>query len=247
MLITKKTLRINNKTYVVWVFDQCSSTLDLGWELIKSQKLSLGDSILAYEQKIGRGQFRRRWSSPKGNLFVSWYERFAFWPKNMLGLALGLACVEFFQKKGIGVGLKWPNDLIWAEKKIGGILIEERKGEFLAGIGLNLRVCPDANTLDRDGFFPPGCLQGLGLNLDPLGFWLELKAELIQQVNTPSSPEELVAKINQNLLFQGRNIIFKTTDKEIKGVFKGINRAGQALVLVEDKLLTLESGQIVAI
>jgi BirA family biotin operon repressor/biotin-[acetyl-CoA-carboxylase] ligase len=63
-----------------------------------------------------------------------------------LSLAVGVAAVRAFRRLGIdGVGLKWPNDLIWAQRKLGGILIEMRgesagPAQVVIGIGINMRM-----------------------------------------------------------------------------------------------------------
>jgi BirA family biotin operon repressor/biotin-[acetyl-CoA-carboxylase] ligase len=63
-----------------------------------------------------------------------------------LSLAVGVAAVHAFQRLGIeGVGLKWPNDLIWQQRKLGGILIEMRgesagPAQVVIGIGINMRM-----------------------------------------------------------------------------------------------------------
>ena len=68
-------------------------------------------------------------------------------PHNALSLLAGLkttiAVDKIFSKS---VGLKWPNDLIYQSKKVGGILIESENFEdrflTIVGIGLNLKVKP---------------------------------------------------------------------------------------------------------
>jgi BirA family biotin operon repressor/biotin-[acetyl-CoA-carboxylase] ligase len=63
-----------------------------------------------------------------------------------LSLAVGVAVVHAFARLGIeGVGLKWPNDLIWQQRKLGGILIEMRgesagPAQVVIGIGINMRM-----------------------------------------------------------------------------------------------------------
>jgi BirA family biotin operon repressor/biotin-[acetyl-CoA-carboxylase] ligase len=63
-----------------------------------------------------------------------------------LSLAVGVASVRAFRRLGIdGIGLKWPNDLIWQQRKLGGILIEMRgesagPAQVVIGIGVNMRM-----------------------------------------------------------------------------------------------------------
>lgn len=103
--------------------------------------------ITALEQTAGRGQFSRKWHSPYGvNLYATF---FCSLPKTFpsaanLGQTLALSCALVLQENGFHPTLKWPNDLLIAEKKVGGILTEvidmqESLGAFL-GIGLNVNM-----------------------------------------------------------------------------------------------------------
>jgi BirA family transcriptional regulator, biotin operon repressor / biotin---[acetyl-CoA-carboxylase] ligase len=100
-------------------------------------------------QNAGRGRRGRTWIAPFGTgicMSLGW--QFAEAPPTFsaLSLAVGVAAVNAFRRLGIeGVGLKWPNDLIWQNRKLGGILIEMR-GEsagpaiVVIGIGINMHM-----------------------------------------------------------------------------------------------------------
>ena len=81
-------------------------------------------------QSAGRGRRGRVWLAPFGSgicMSLGW--QFAEPPPTFsaLGLAVGVAAVGALQRCGVeGVGLKWPNDLVWQHRKLGGILIEMR-------------------------------------------------------------------------------------------------------------------------
>lgn len=104
---------------------------------------------VAEVQNAGRGRRGRSWIAPFGSglcMSLSW--QFAEAPPTFsaLSLAVGVATVRALRRLGIeGVGLKWPNDLIWRQRKLGGILIEMR-GEsagpalVVIGIGINVRM-----------------------------------------------------------------------------------------------------------
>lgn len=107
--------------------------------------------LLAETQSAGRGRRGRQWLSPPGlNLYLSCLKRFdrGFAALGGLSLAVGVIVMRTLEKLGIdGTGLKWPNDLLTAEGKLGGILVE-LSGEYqgpcaaIVGIGLNLRLTP---------------------------------------------------------------------------------------------------------
>lgn len=103
----------------------------------------------AEHQSAGRGRRGRSWHSPfGGNLYMSVSWRFAETPPGLgaLGLAVGAGVAEYLADLGLsGVGLKWPNDVYWQDRKLGGILIEHRgesggQWHAVVGLGLNLRM-----------------------------------------------------------------------------------------------------------
>ena len=125
-------------------FKSVGSTNDLCRDECKKQLKPI--LITADKQTAGRGRNQKRWESPSGNISFS-YGFFCKKPHNALSLLAGLkttiAVDKIFSK---GVGLKWPNDLIYKSKKVGGILIESENFEdrflTIVGIGLNLKVKP---------------------------------------------------------------------------------------------------------
>lgn len=108
-----------------------------------------GTVVAAELQSGGRGRRGRTWFSGLGGaLTFSVLWRFEHGPASLSGLSLvvGLACARAVTAVGArGVGVKWPNDLQSAGRKLGGILIE-LQGDALGpsavvvGIGLNVRL-----------------------------------------------------------------------------------------------------------
>ena len=125
-------------------FKSVGSTNDLCRDVCKKQLKPI--LITADKQTAGRGRNQKKWESPSGNISFS-YGFFCKKPHNALSLLAGLkttiAVDKIFSKS---VGLKWPNDLIYQSKKVGGILIESENFEdrflTIVGIGLNLKVKP---------------------------------------------------------------------------------------------------------
>jgi BirA family biotin operon repressor/biotin-[acetyl-CoA-carboxylase] ligase len=102
-------------------------------------------------QTHGRGRRGRDWRSPPGAgvcLSVGW--QFLRPPARLqaLGIAAGLALRDALTGLGVpGVMLKWPNDLLWGDRKLGGILVELRAEgngpvHVVVGVGLNHRLPP---------------------------------------------------------------------------------------------------------
>lgn len=130
----------------VRVVDVCASTnADM---LRAAESGARSGAVLAAElQTQGRGRLGRTWYSGVASaLTFSLLWRFdrSVAALGGLSLAVGLAVAHALLARGIDVGLKWPNDLLWQGRKLGGILIEVRGdslGPCTAVIGVGLNVC----------------------------------------------------------------------------------------------------------
>ena len=109
-----------------------------------ARDLPVGSVVVAEHQTAGRGRLERRWEAPPGTaLLVS----FVLEPSPVLSLAAGVAAAEAC---GPDVRLKWPNDLLLRDRKLGGILVEATPAKAICGVGINLSSAPDgAERLDE--------------------------------------------------------------------------------------------------
>lgn len=104
---------------------------------------------LAEHQSRGRGRRGRAWTSPPGgNLYLSLRRdgpSGAHRP-GALTLSLGLAAAEALRAAtGVAVGVKWPNDLVVADRKLGGLLVEQIGATCqIVGLGLNISLPAEA-------------------------------------------------------------------------------------------------------
>lgn len=119
-------------------------------------------------QTAGKGRRGRQWVSPFGhNLYLTVLREFTSGASSLEGLSLviGIALVNALQEWGFsGLGLKWPNDVLWNERKLAGILIEisgDVAGtcQVVIGLGLNLKLKTDNM---RDVEQPWAALSQLG-------------------------------------------------------------------------------------
>jgi len=119
------------------------------------------DVCLTELQHAGRGRRGRRWIAPFGSgvaLSVSWIFVAGARTVPALSLAVGVAVARALTRAGaIGVTLKWPNDIVFRDRKIGGVLVElrtEAGGAALVviGVGINVALPPAARgELDAAG------------------------------------------------------------------------------------------------
>jgi len=109
-----------------------------------ARELPIGSIVVADHQTAGRGRLDRRWEAPPGTaLLVS----FVLERNPVLSLAAGVAAA---QACGPSIRLKWPNDLLLGDRKLGGILVEATPDRAVCGVGINLTAAPDgAAKLDQ--------------------------------------------------------------------------------------------------
>lgn len=122
-----------------------------------------GDVIWARRQNSGRGRRGREWVSPRGNLYFTLILSIPTeQPVGQLAFvtALGMAdALQGWVRDETPIRLKWPNDVLLRDKKLGGILIEHStnpvgNGFVAVGIGLNVETAPLATAV---------CLRDVGI------------------------------------------------------------------------------------
>ncbi|MDD2894262.1 MAG: biotin--[acetyl-CoA-carboxylase] ligase [Halothiobacillaceae bacterium] len=96
--------------------------------------------FVAEFQRAGRGRMARRWQQGLGcGLSFSLAIPTQYQPMpDALSLRVGVGVASALQALGVrDIRLKWPNDLLWHEQKMGGILVEARSAGVVIGVGLN--------------------------------------------------------------------------------------------------------------
>lgn len=114
--------------------------------------LGFADAALAEVQNAGRGRQGRRWISPFGAslaLSLGWTFSDDERVDSTLSLAVGVAVCRALGGLGArGMRLKWPNDVWFEDRKLGGVLVETRMGggtaQAVVGIGLNLHLSAES-------------------------------------------------------------------------------------------------------
>jgi BirA family biotin operon repressor/biotin-[acetyl-CoA-carboxylase] ligase len=109
--------------------------------------LGLADVCSSELQHAGRGRRGRRWIAPFGAgvaLSVAWTFSEGAGTLAALSLSVGVAIARALARAGaVGVTLKWPNDIWYGDRKMGGVLIELRaeaggSAHVVIGLGLNV-------------------------------------------------------------------------------------------------------------
>ena len=157
---------INSTLATTWLgrrielFDSLPSTNREAVQLAQAD-VEHGTVVIAESQTAGRGRLSRTWFSPPGaNLYCSIILRTARPPERLtewlswLPLVSALAAAEAIEQvSSIRVSVKWPNDLLISERKVGGILCESGTGTRsdpfqIIGIGINVNGDEDDWPID---------------------------------------------------------------------------------------------------
>ncbi len=221
----------------------CTSTLDIARELCRRELFPEWASVLALKQSAGRGQMRRTWSSPEGNLYAALRlpveGPFAF---TAAAPAIGALCAEGLSSEGFPVLLKWPNDICrrtdeGAMLKAGGILLEESGGALVAGIGLNIASCPPPSQIRPGAAAPAGTLAG-GRIVSIFTLWLRLAARIFscyeklkeQDAWWVRLAESRMAYLGCPAIIEGSLAESGSDPLDARGIVAGISRSGALLL-----------------
>jgi len=237
----------------ILVVGPCASSLDVAWAFVRAGLLPPFASVAAVSQTQGRGQMRRDWISPPGNLYAA-----LAWPGatgNLAAMApvLAGACLcDALYERGFAARVKWPNDLLIDDRKIGGILLEERGGQVVAGIGINFASAPDAALLRRDHAAPAASLDAFGVAPGAVTLWSDLVKSgqtcYRQCVALPDSHERS-RFIESRLAWLGQEVLVRESESdEFRARIVGLAEDGGLRLRRIDpgpgQDLTLHSGSI---
>lgn len=217
------------------LFERIPSTNQILWELINSGAKA-GTAVIAGEQTAGRGQWGRQWQSSRGGLYLSLAVDPQIPASHQAQLTLcsawGIATV--LRDYDIPVRLKWPNDLILTERKLGGILTETKvsSGQIIRsviGVGINW-----ANSIPETGI---NLQTYFAQNSDPPRVYsLEMLAALVLQGLRTGLRQRLTVGIEPLLKSYSRLLTcigYRVKVAEQSGVIIGVNAAGELRVLLK--------------
>ena len=196
--------------------------------------------VTADRQTKGKGRKGKKWHSPEGNISLS--IAFADIGFDMpISIATGIlvrdALTEVFNLSSIK--LKWPNDLVYEKKKIGGILVEKEVfadyTKAIVGIGINLE-------LDKKESWW-GDLKDLnGKNLrDKIINRILIKFEILLK----NGLDDWKRLWHKSCIHNDAIISVARNNETIKGKYLGINDAGELLLEKETgNIISFSSGEV---
>jgi BirA family biotin operon repressor/biotin-[acetyl-CoA-carboxylase] ligase len=172
-----------------------------------------------------------------------------------LSLAVGLAVVRALRRFGADAAqLKWPNDLVWTQRKLGGILIEMRgeasgPARVVIGIGMNLQL-PAATRIalaEQQAALVTDLHEMLGQrtpgrNALVAAITEELIAMLRQFQRDGFAPLEAEWRANDSLLNSPVRVL--SANETMNGIARGVASDGALLVEINGQLQRFMSGDV---
>jgi BirA family biotin operon repressor/biotin-[acetyl-CoA-carboxylase] ligase len=233
------------------VFQSMGSTNDY---LIQESKnhSDAGLVCLAEHQTAGRGRRGKKWVAPANvNIYCSilWTLNRASHTLSHLSLLVGLAVLRTLNQFEIPqLGLKWPNDVLQAQQKLAGILIEIVHAQatsctVVIGIGINANAPTEKIEIDQAWTCmefargkPVDRNQVVALLLDELSALFELLSQ--QKENT------LLGEWSRWDILKNKPVRLQSEEKIWNGIARGIDQQGQLCVEIEGTLQRFSNGEI---
>lgn len=233
----------------------CVSTNDVAKRLAE-EGAEDGTVVIAGEQTGGRGTKGRGWHSARGlGLYASVILRPRRRDIALVPAAAGVAAAQAIRRAaGVTVRLKWPNDLVWRGRKIGGILTESAfRGpeavHVIVGLGLNLNHGP----LD----FPADIRRGAtSLRLAKKKPWdtTGLEPALWSALETwrtafeTGRDEQIIRAFEARLTFPlGAAVVVERESGSFAGTLRGLDAEARLIVEGESRRVRLSPAEVIGI
>lgn len=239
-------------------------TLELLFEVDSTNTLLLArpqpaagsaDVCMAELQHAGRGRLGRRWLAPFGGgiaLSLSWTCSDVVRTLPALSLGVGVAVARALERGGAqGISLKWPNDIWFKDRKLGGVLIELRgeaggPAHIVIGVGVNV-VLPEAVRSEIEaggvaaGAVSDACRQPPSRNLLAGAILDELLSMLLQYERHGFAAFRDAWSALDGL--NGRPAQVIVGQSTIRGVARGVDADGALLLETPDRVQRFVSGE----
>lgn len=249
-LLGNRAEKVRDRLHVVDEVDSTNRYLDAQ---ITDRPDINGATCVTECQSGGRGRRGRFWiATPYGNLMLSMAWQFPGGPSLVSGLSLaaGVAIVHALEEYGVsGVGLKWPNDLLWENQKLAGILVDvqgEANGptRVILGLGVNVHISrEDAGRIDQ----PWVDLRGIvGEAIDRNRLTAIVIRHLLDMFQLFAGQGFAPFRADWQKLhrFQGQRVHVHHGDKVFTGIAEGVDASGGLIVRQARNKQVFLSGEV---
>ena len=231
---------------------ECSSSNDEIMALARqSADLAHKALCVAHFQTKGRGRQGRSWVNRQGECLMfslGWAFDKPQYELGSLALVVALACRRALAEIGLDVNIKWPNDLVVANDKLAGILIEtarvENKTVAVIGIGINFVLPKEVeNATSVQALFQTASKQGVSVEALLNAVLAQLDALLNEYAQNGFA--SCVGEYDAANRDTGRPVLLLQEGRVVhEGVVKGVDAQGALRLLTDEDEKTIVSGEI---
>ncbi|HHX2518530.1 TPA: bifunctional biotin--[acetyl-CoA-carboxylase] ligase/type III pantothenate kinase [Neisseria subflava] len=231
---------------------ECSSSNDEIMALARqSADLAHKALCVAHFQTKGRGRQGRSWVNRQGECLMfslGWTFDKPQYELGSLALVVALACRRALADIGLDVNIKWPNDLVVANDKLAGILIEtarvENKTVAVIGIGINFVLPKEVeNATSVQALFQTASKQGVSVKTLLNAVLAQLDALLSEYAQNGFA--SCVGEYNAANRDTNRPVLLLQEGRVVhEGVVKGVDAQGALRLLTDKGEKTIVSGEI---
>lgn len=231
---------------------ECSSSNDEIMALARqSADLAHKALCVAHFQTKGRGRQGRNWVNRQGECLMfslGWAFDKPQYELGSLALVVALACRRALADIGLDVNIKWPNDLVVANDKLAGILIEtarvENKTVAVIGIGINFVLPKEVeNATSVQALFQTASKQGVSVKILLNAVLAQLDALLNEYAQNGFA--SCVGEYNAANRDTDRPVLLLQEGRIVhEGVVKGVDAQGALRLLTDKGEKTIVSGEI---
>ena len=231
---------------------ECSSSNDEIMALARqSADLAHKALCVAHFQTKGRGRQGRSWVNRQGECLMfslGWAFDKPQYELGSLALVVALACRRALADIGLDVNIKWPNDLVVANDKLAGILIEtarvENKTVAVIGIGINFVLPKEVeNATSVQALFQTASKQGVSVKTLLNAVLAQLDALLSEYAQNGFA--SCVGEYNAANRDTDRPVLLLQEGRVVhEGVVKGVDAQGALRLLTDKGEKTIVSGEI---
>ena len=231
---------------------ECSSSNDEIMALARqSADLAHKALCVAHFQTKGRGRQGRSWVNRQGECLMfslGWTFDKPQYELGSLALVVALACRRALADIGLDVNIKWPNDLVVANDKLAGILIEtarvENKTVAVIGIGINFVLPKEVeNATSVQALFQTASKQGVSVKTLLNAVLTQLDALLNEYAQNGFA--SCVGEYNAANRDTDRPVLLLQEGRVVhEGVVKGVDAQGALRLQTDKGEKTIVSGEI---
>ena len=229
--------------HTIKYFESIDSTNTQSWNLLEKES-NHGMVVITKKQTDGRGRRGAKWFSKenKSLTFSIILLNSKISNESLLSFISGLSVIKAIKEiSGIASGLKWPNDIILDNKKLGGILIEANKKATVIGIGINVNEKLDELNHEIKN-------QSISLNIYNHTL-IEIETLLAHVLNQfeaycNQNKTEIINDWLEHCVHINKEIKFNNNNGIITATFKGIGKNGEGIINVNGQDTIISGGII---